>query len=283
MWKVIGFSLLVSSYLFFSACQSPQEETPAFEISAEERVWLSEFFKNIMLNNHGIYTLWGSKPITLIVIDDYTKEEREAFFQSLSDAEKKEYFSIESSDLLDDWKKWEKISYRFPMNRYVLFKTDLFDEPHTVFVLLVDMLKTATTIQEHYTQFREVVGFDFSPLEMALEIKQKDSKFWKKIENSYLLGLLFGYGKTNSTLFHWKHFDHPQSCDEFCKNMQTLFSNERKAGYIKYTIDNFDIPDFISFDDNDLIIEKYKEERTKIQQLYKGKDFLNMTLKKLTS
>jgi hypothetical protein len=45
--------------------------------------------------------------------------------------------------------------------------------------------------------------------------------------------------------------------------------------------EHFGIPSFISFNEIDPIIDLYKEERIKIKNIYKDKDFLDLTLQKL--
>lgn len=199
----------------------------------------------------------------------------------MTEEEKKEYCEIEEYSLPETWQKWEEISRRFSMPRFRFFKTDLFQSPDAFFVLFVDILKTALIIQENYGLFQKAVGYDFHPLEVALEIDKSDSKFWKSIEgHSNLFGLLFGYGKTNSTIFHWKHFDHPKACEEFCQKIPS--SSSREQIKVKFSIDHFDIPSFISFGEYDDVVEKYKEERSRIKQMYQGHDFLDLILKKLT-
>lgn len=271
--------------LIFSSCQPTQESKSSDKISLHDREWLTQFFSDIMLSQQGIYTLWGAhKPITLIPVGNYSEEEIKAKYETLTEEEKKEkgfrVDVLEGYTLSESWKKWEQISHRFPMKRFMLFKQEETDT-QTFFVVFVDILKTAAVIQENYEAFHKVMGFDFHPLELTLQMNQKNSVFWQNL-NSYLYGLLFGFGKTNSLLFHWKHFDHPKSCDEFCKNIKPSFSNEQLRGCIKFTINNFQIPSFMSFNELDPIVNLYKEERVMIQEIYKDKDFLNLTLQKLT-
>lgn len=271
--------------LFLSSCQPTQNSKISDEISPQEREWLTQFFSDIMLFQQGIYTLWGThKPITLFPVGNHSEEEMKAIFNSLTEEEKtKEGFRvdvIEGYKLSVAWEKWEQINHRFPMKRFMLFKQEDQD-PHVFFVVFVDIVKTAAVIQDNYEAFQKAMGFDFHPMELVLQINQKDSIFWKNLD-SYLYGLLFGFGKTNSQLFHWKYFDHPESCDELCKNIKTSFSNEQLKGQVKFTIDNFQIPSFISFNEIDPIINVYKEERMIIKEIYKDKDFLDLTLQKLT-
>ncbi|MDX8430214.1 MAG: hypothetical protein SNF33_00155 (plasmid) [Candidatus Algichlamydia australiensis] len=49
-----------------------------------------------------------------------------------------------------------------------------------------------------------------------------------------------------------------------------------------FTISNFPIPAFASYFENDPVVRKYEKERKQIQRLYRGKDFVDMTLEFLT-
>lgn len=270
--------------LLIASCQSNKKETSSFNLATEERLWLTQFFEDVMLSENAIYTLWGSsKPMTLIAIDLYTEEEKEAIYNSLTEEEKNEGFIHVGYSLDKTWFQWEKIQDRFPMNRFMFFKIDQLQEDHAMFVAFIDILKTAAIIQDNYEAFHKAIGFDFHPLELTLNMKQKDSVFWKKIdENAHLWGLLFGFGKMNSYLFQWQYFDHPKSCDEYCKNIVSYFSDDPIKGHFKYTIDQLEIPSFKTFNEIDPVVENFRYERNRIQEIYKNKDFLDLTLKKLT-
>ena len=180
------------------------------------------------------------------------------------------------------WFQWEKIQHRFPMNRYMFFKVDQLQENHVTFVLFVDVLKTAAIIQDNYDAFRKAIGEDFHPLELTLKIRDKDSILLRKIsEYAHLWGILFGYGKMNSYLFQWQHLDHPESCNEFCKNIESFLGEEDPIKG-QYSIKEFSIPAFKSFNEIDPVVSNYREERNRIKEIYKGNDFLELTIKKLT-
>jgi hypothetical protein len=269
--------------LLLSSCQSNQKSKQSQELSSEEREWMIDFFNDIMFFQNSIYTLWGAhKAITEIPISNYSEEEMKAIYESHGKKDKiKAGFSLDVRKgyvLSEAWKKWEEICHRFPMKRFIFFKIES-EDPHIFFVYFVDKVKTAALVQENYEAFQKVMGYDFHPMELILEMDKKD--FWDKL-NSYHYGLLFGFGKTNSQMFHWKYFDHPKSCDEFCKDIKFSFSNEQLKGSIKFSIDYFLIPAFASFNNLDPVIDSYKNEREKIKEVYKGKDFLDITLQKLT-
>jgi hypothetical protein len=268
----------------FCSCQSNKKKASNFNLSPEERVWLTQFFEDVMLCESGIYTLWGSsKPLTMIAVEQYSDVEKQAFYDSLTEDEKKDAQICIGYSLDKTWFQWEKIQHRFPMNRYMLFKMDQFQDEHVFFILFVDVIKTAAIIQDNYEAFRKVVGVDFHPLELTLSMKEKESVFWKKIDgNAHLCGLLFGFGKINSYLFQWHHFDHPESCNDFFIKSVSFLSEDSVKGYAKYTINEFPIPAFKSFNIIDPVVENFRDERNRIKEIHKGKDFLDLTLKKLT-
>jgi hypothetical protein len=268
-----------------SSCNFTENDKPS-QISKDERAWMEKFFNDLMLFESGIYTLWGSKPITLVGIPHYTEDELKTYIDSLKEEDKKNGLIVENYSLPETWEKWEKISDRFPMNRYLLFRSELYESPKASFIFFVDILKTAIVIEENYAAFRKVVGFDFNPLEVVLDIKNKDSAFWLAIRDhrsSALWGLLFGFGKTNAYAFHWKHFEHPEKSIQFFDQMPTHLSQKPLKGKINFSIHNFEIPAFVSFDENDEIVERYQSERDRIRKIYRGKDFLELTLRKLTN
>lgn len=45
------------------------------EIQEINKIWLTKFFQDVMLDGSAIYSLFGSKPITAISINYYTDEE----------------------------------------------------------------------------------------------------------------------------------------------------------------------------------------------------------------
>ena len=88
MLNAVNYFIIANRFLSVK-----QKETSPFNLSSEERVWLTQFFEDVMLSENGIYTLWGSsKPMTLIAIEQYTDEEKQAFYNSLTEEEKEEGF-----------------------------------------------------------------------------------------------------------------------------------------------------------------------------------------------
>lgn len=84
----------------------------------------------MMLWEGGIYTLWGSKPLSMIAVECYSDAEKKAFNEALTEEEKKEATLCMGYNLDKSWFQWEKIQPLFPMNRYLLLKIDQFEEKH---------------------------------------------------------------------------------------------------------------------------------------------------------
>lgn len=279
--------LFLAMVFLFCACNAPQKQSSQFEISTEEREWMEKFFSDLLFAEGGIYTLWGEKPVTEIVLYHYTDEEMNALSQDLPEEDKKNCYVTDCYDLPCNWEKWEKIQSRFPIKKYLLFRSHLDEDGKASFVYFVDILKTAIVLQDNYELFKKVIGFDFHPFEMVLDMQKKDSIFWDKIRNSkdspMLWGLLFGYGKLNSCAFYWKHFDCPQSCKAFMESYPFQFSNPLPRGQVRLSATNFIIPPFASFSDDDAVITQYQKERERIKKTYQGKDLVQITLQRLTS
>jgi len=279
---LIGFSSIL---LFLTSCtnEPPAQQKTLYDLSAEEQQWLTKFFNDIMLEHSAIYTLWGSKPVTEIVIEHHSEKEMKAYFDSLSEEEKKNRWIVNDYDLAENWEKWKQIRQLFPIKRYLFFQSEWRRSPDATFVYFVDILKTAITIEENYSLFRKQVGFDFDPTRVVFEMTTNDSIFWKKIDgNSLLWGILFGYGKENAYAFHWKYYEHAANADTFFNSIKHEFSESVPFGELKIGLDNFEIPSFVSFNDNDETIQKYQIEREKIRNQYKNEQFLDLTLKRLT-
>jgi len=200
------------------------------------------------------------------------------------------------------WEAWEKISQEFsPLKKYLIVKRNVTDSRllehskkiHQVY--FVNIEQTAVTLEENYSVFRNLVGFDFDPLEVTLEFQSKESRFWNAIESlkqsdvALLWGLLFGYGKENAIHYQWKSkaltntISTPakvfiNSFTHFPSNKKFIQETERNA----FTIAKFPIPYFASFSKNDPMVARYEEERKQIQRVYYGRDFVDKTIELLT-
>lgn len=233
------------------------------------------------------------------------------FYSKLSSLEKEEKaYLIEEKDFIynieDLWDKWEKIRHRFPLKKkFLLIKKErhpdlwkeIWPKCRAVYdIVFVDVLRTALVIQENYELFRQAVGYDFDPMAVVFELEDENSNFWSKLDGkegwkySYLWGVLYGFGKENSFSYFWKGRQMKGLCSNekeklFATNLKSRRSCQDAPSFSDrsaFSISSFSIPAFASFSENDPVVAKYEDERKKIKQLYKGKDFVAVTLELLT-
>lgn len=269
--------VFVVAAIFLNSCHSDAKNSSSLsaKYSKEEKVWLTKFFQDLLLRETSIYTLWGSKPMTLITISHYTDEEVQDYYNQLSPEEKQNVLVVEY-DLDENWDRWEKIKDRFPQNRFLLFRRDMTPDEKISNVYLVDTLQTALVIQENYASFRNVVGFDFDPIKVVSEIQNLDSEFWNiALNHSALHGILFGFGAKNAWAFQWKYWSKAPCLKGFHSE------DSDSPLYKSVSMSNFPIPTFVVFNDRE-VVGKYKKEREEIRKIYKGKDFVDTTLQRLT-
>ncbi len=276
------FTAILFSVVSCGHSPTPKRASP-FGITAEQREWMDPFFKELMLEHSAIYTLWGSKPITNCTLYYYTDEEIQEWYDNMTEEERKTAIVRINPYFEDKWEKWEKIQNQFPMTRYLLFKTKNPTCEKSAFVYFVNILETAHVLRQHYALFKEAVGADFDPFEMACDFKNIDSPFWEKARgNAALYGILFGFGERNSWFFQWKYFTKNLKNMPVADAISFKASDEPRCG--KYSITDFSLPIFMIFSERtDEMVETYKKEREEIKNIYKRQDFLELTLKKLTS
>lgn len=285
--KFVLYFFVLVLVLFSAGCEKQQTKKELHnDVSSIEKKWMEKFFRDMMLEESAIYTLWGSKPITVIVLHYFSEEEINAWVSQMTEEEKKELIiSPETYDLPENWKKWEKIQSRFPMPKYLLFKRVRPDDKRFEDVYFINILQTALILNEHYDLFKKYIGRDFDPLQEVFNIENKDSFYWK---NDMLLhGILFGFGMKNSFCFEWKYRENAEynpKVEDFLDSLEFSFEDDAR-NFLVPTINHFRLPPFASFSPKgkDEVIEKYKKERDEIKAAYKGKDFLELTLEKLTS
>lgn len=268
----------MSIFFILLSCDRATKQSP-YVLTVEEREWMGKFFKDIMLEEGAIFTLCGSKPLTIIPVSLYSDEEMQAFFDQMSDEEKKNAVIVEDYDLPQNWEKWERIHDRFPTTKFLFFKKEDIDCDKVVYIYFVNILETIKVLKENYTVFRQETGLDFDPHHEVFDM-EKGSEFWDQAHNnSVLMGLLYGFGPKNSFCFRDKYKGHDEA-DKPAQSLDSYFSDVHNFGTASVT--NFPLPIFASFSDSkDEVIERYKMERVEIQKEYERHDFLDLTLQKL--
>lgn len=278
--RMYKFIIIFFSISIFCACSKVGHKN---ELLTEEEIWMRRFFEHLLLDNHGIYTLWGSKPMIRFEMCLYTDEDLSKLQDEVEENENVETIIIENYDFPENWKKWEKVRDRFEIGQFLLFKKDNPDDPNLPLIFFVNIFETACVIQENYMFFKKYFGEDFDSLEVVFELQDNFSKFWDVVfERSELVGLLYGFGLRNSLCFNWKYRENKINIQKFSNSLSFKFSNKIK-NYGSATINTISLPVFPEFDPNSSMIHKYKAEREKIKKIYKNQNFVACTLSRLSN
>jgi hypothetical protein len=281
--------------LFFSCsnCTSqskPESPSEKYLLQPEERIWLREFFHDLLFEDHGAYVLYGTKPISLSCVQqpltDAEQRELEVWLESLSLEEKSTMRTRERYDFYENSQKWEKIRNRFPIRQYLFGKFPSSKDNKTEFLLFINIEMTLKSLLRHYHDFKQELGYDFDPLEAVFEAENQDSKFWLDVlKLPVCLGILLGYGKDNACFFKWRlnPGNIKGSIGSFLTSLTTQVYEERDIP--RPTSQHFLLPIFVSFGlypDDVALFARYKAEQKKIKALYKGRDEVDVALEWLT-
>lgn len=255
------------------------------EIPDEDRKWMTKFFSDLLFEEQGVFTLFEDKPMVMSLLYNYTREEFESFYDTLPDSIKKETQLVEY-DYAENWNKWENIQNRFSIGKYLFEKRAISEDGKIFCGLFINIAETAMALQENYEDFRRIVGFDFHPFKEVFKIGDKDSVFWNNVfKNHALLGILLGYGKRNSYLFHWMTEENSKKEELLIEQSILSETSDQAPLYGTASLDNFSLPIFRydSSKENERLLSKYKLQRDRIKTRFKGKDILDVTLRQLTS
>lgn len=262
----------------------------------KEEALLDETLRHLMIRNHGAYTLFGVKPITLFLEGDGQidrEKEMKEFFQFPPEAQKryrkikkKEYRTLpqylkkkysEEDVFFSDyhwkelWKFWEEHWEEYTGDRYffLLKKESNFGR------LFVNVNEVIYHLYRYYDDFKKVAGRDFSPEQVLKELKQGISEFWESVfASDYLAGLLFGYGEKSSLLFRIKS-------DEKINRLSYVIDSKKNGWNLHKAyldISDLAIPEFKLFSLYDEQLTNFQRERDRIINFYSEGDFVTKTL-----
>lgn len=276
------------------------------------------FLENLMIREGGLYTLLGSKPMTLFNVTDTIDASEEGLAQSYAEAkefsekakEDPEHYHVSGSTMPDYdtykkecltnynsmifthkkkmWEAWLIYSKHFSNSTYKLFSRPLSREKANIEVgLFINVPQALHILKKYRIEFCQITGMEFDTDKILDSIEDKGSFFWDRVlTNHYLLGLLLGYGEKNAYLFDWvrKNSLLLQSVSILrFPELSSLNLDTKQIMKKNVTINDLPIPYFVSFEINDKEIERYTQEREKIIDFLKDKDFVAFALNCLDS
>jgi len=256
---------------FFTFCSTEKshftkkEEKILDAFSFEEKKALEEFFYELLIEEKGIFVLFGSKPMVLTHVSSYKVHDPSASLLTTIDT------SV-----------WEKVKERCEVENYVMIKKPTQD-PKIHDLIFANRTNIILTLQENHQTFKDILGHDFSPMKEAFDLENFDSPFWNQVFNNHVLtGIILGYGQANAFFFdRWSSGS--ESTDHKIAGYETApfdFPKDDEILEKEFSFENIPLPAFRALS-TDTTVEKYIQERKRIRQAYQKRDPLIVTLKKL--
>ncbi len=255
--RILGIYIIIY-YLFLTACTS---SPPTKQNSPEAQ----RFLEKLLFEEGGVYTLFGSKPLTDILV--FHGKETDISLSDLSEDSLKEmtYINDQTTDYLDAWKKF---SQQVKWNKFRCFeRASPFDPLHVSYFLL-NVDNARDVYKKYQTLFTKKLGRKISFNQALEELEDPHSFFWETVFADHeLSGLLYGYGEENI-----ETFGKPSSAKaQFTEDVQS---------YAKINSSHFPLPIY-AVSKHDTTTRKYIKERKKIQQIYRNKNFFDVSVKRL--
>jgi hypothetical protein len=290
--RTLAFVLFFMLPLFFSACtfQPKSKSSSKHSISDEERIWMKEFFTDLLFEDFGAYVLYGTKPMSWSCLENLPTEEEKAewnaYYESLLPEEKAKFVERRVHDFKGNFQKWEQIKDRLPIRQYLfgLFPNAVSKKVENL--LFVNIEQTIRAFLANYEDFRRVLGYDFDPIDAVFDIENRESKFWNEVlKHHALIGILLGFGRDNAWFFDWvmQYEDVPSKQNDFLSSLYSRFYEN--LDLINATKNRFSLPYFRTYGlypTDKQLFDQYKRDQKKIQDLYKGRDEVDVALEWLT-
>ena len=237
-------------------------------LSTHKKEKIERFLKDLLIENAGIYTLYGDKPISEILF--YTGNLKSLENAESLNVEQDEIFFVESETILkqlSNWRLWKDYQKTLKLNNFGFIEISPPNQTDYCFYYIINFEAARKVIEENLHDFTSRLGIDLSNYKKRLMDPQ--SILWTKgFTDHYLMGLLYGFGKENAEYFVSR-----------ISNNEALEHFEIVEG--PYNEDNLPIPLYGSCKE-DVQKQKFYFQKESIQKHLKNKNFVDEVLKKLT-
>lgn len=235
-----------------------------------------------MLREGGIYVLNGSKPAVLGDFSSPNLRELPFFGGRFF---KKEVMLKRGLEI------WRKYQHLFPSANHVLLfheKDDLFE------ILLINKKRFLNEVARNIEDFKAILGSEMTAEILLKKLVKQEEPLSEILKNhSGLLGIILGYGKHNSWLFHQRkmiqnRLDNsqfiPKRFDLIKGEFNTIDKKFQPIEQKRKSILFFtSLPSFV-FDplhiETHELWKEYRKQRKELTKTYRNKNFLEFALKK---
>ena len=280
---------LLSMILYFSI---PKQASKIRLIPQEDRWILEGFFRALILQEGGAFTLFGDKPITYDAYFESQKDEVPNLLTAGRCWQGNEHCKA-------GWQVWEKYRHLFPSKDFLLLAKHR--NENWIEIILLNKALLTQKMQEHLCEFKSILGQGFTPESFLSQYeKSDDSLFHLLKEHHGLFGILLGFGKRNAWMyqerdricvddFRFTLKTHPLPCggfetiaeekDFFACTFARSFNDMGRLTFIN-------LPYFMvdpKSKETCSLQKKYLLQRKHIQDIYDHGNFLEITLAKFCS
>lgn len=285
----------VACCLYF-LINKPSKDSIKHKIEAipiNDRLVINTFFRIFLLKSAGAYTLFSDKPMTFdSFFDPYPGD-----WTSLC---RRPY--LENMQLKKGWEVWQKYQHLFPSSRFIIQSRRL--NSNQVEIVLIHKRHLTQMMNRHLDNFQKVLGEKITPLELLSRYQSgKEALFNLLNEHHGLLGILLGFGKRNAWLYQKRERisqdlypftlnTHPDPSPGFKtlaeerayyqNTLTSAFTHENTRKCFKFLY----VPGFVvdpQSEETQELQKKYLEQRKAIHAIYSHGNFLETTLRQLTS
>lgn len=255
------------------------------QLSDEEQYYLSVFLRISLFSENFAYVLFGEKPIA------FTSCEKSLPSFSFS----KDFLSQLELEERKGFEVFKKIQHLFSSKNIIVKITE--DDDY-LFLLMINKANLLSVLQKHIDDFRQVLGSENTVESLYNRMTMGNECLADVIhKHEALLGILLGFGRNNSWLFHQKkaitmklnelappkkrNCSLEQEFDHIAHNMAVFSKNSRERKYILKNPLIVPLPGFM-VDPHSLetqqLKERYEKDRQNIIHIISKQGFVDATL-----
>lgn len=233
-------------------------------IEEQDFKYFNDFIKRHFYRDNFAYTLFGDKPLSL---EAFALVEPVSVINPIS-----LHFNSIS---VKRWETWKKYATYFPMKNYLLFEQH--GKDNQKFIFFINKQAFVSCVRNHQAIFDEELGKKVEGEQLLLDFAEGKTPLWK---NQLLLGILLGYGECNARLFAER-----AKIEELSLLFGDIFPN--KCCKINERLGHFEEGEVVFVADlnhpeTKALKQKYKNLTKEIADKYALRNFLEVTLQKMT-
>lgn len=261
------------------------------QMQNQDRQNLEELFGYFVTKSTFPYTLFGDKPVSWLVISLPQIIVAKLPKQTLC------RFS-QGNFLLDKWQTWKKHEKKFPHNRFLFIEENSSGECRKD-IFLINKRQFIKVVDQHQALFQKLLRRKVSGNKLLEEVTKCSSLRLVLENNHLLLGILFGFGLHNASLYQEREdirtsYEHYQNLlVEGSQILQGLKDKEEKITNILQFVGEESMPPLmlcpvqfvadLQHPETKILQKKYKRLRGKISSFYAQGKFSEPTLSQLIS